>query len=375
MQHDIVPDEELINGEMTITLDIETSITDSPGIDDRANNPTFGIIAELPGGHSLDAVYMGRLEERFSRAATLGDEALCEMDLDTMDDAKDDDQLESDDPEVVAPIPLPHSGIKDHQQVLTTDALNNSYVCVGEAAIAGDLIAGGLLPTSFSHFWTFFTMAMLDDFWLSNLECKSLAYQYWNKISRAGAPATSSLDVDDFYRELLVADGNFKADHVRQSPLKTGKERIPDIWSGEGGQFMTPLPLYLKYLKEKQNSKPTKAPCENPFRVLEQAMLLSKACDIKGIVALACAWRGCFILTCVADLPVGEQQKNVDYILRELFQNGNFGEVRRILFMYDIVCQYIVHLTKHLGPDILEHLTIDQAIGLMHVHGHKDDCF
>ncbi|KAG6914776.1 hypothetical protein DXG01_015421 [Tephrocybe rancida] len=104
-----------------------------------------------------------------------------------MDNAKDDDQLESDDPKVVAPIPLPHSGIEDHQRFPTTDALNNSYVCMcgcwGEAAIAGDLVAGGLLPTSFNYFWTFFTTAMLDDFRLLNLECKSLAYQYWNKIS------------------------------------------------------------------------------------------------------------------------------------------------------------------------------------------------
>ncbi|KAG6904436.1 hypothetical protein DXG01_009973, partial [Tephrocybe rancida] len=71
----------------------------------------------------------------------------------------------------------------------------------------------------------------------------------------------------------------------------------------------------------------------------------------------------------------GEQQKNVDYILRELFRNGDMEEVRRILFMYDIVCQYIVHLADRLGPDIPPHITIDQAIGLMHVHGHKDDCY
>ncbi|KAG6913912.1 hypothetical protein DXG01_003588 [Tephrocybe rancida] len=104
-------------------------------------------------------------------------------------------------------------------------------------------------------------------------------------------------------------------------------------------------------------------------------MLLSKACDVKGIVALACAWHGCFIPTCVADLPAGEQQKNVDYILRELFHNGDMDEVRRILFMYDIVCQYIIHLEEHLGPDLPQHITIDQAIGLMHVHGHKDECY
>ncbi|KAG6914777.1 hypothetical protein DXG01_015422 [Tephrocybe rancida] len=137
----------------------------------------------------------------------------------------------------------------------------------------------------------------------------------------------------------VVVNGNFKADYVRQSPPKTGKESITTSGWVKG------------------------------------AMLLSKACDVKGIVALARAQHGCFIPTYVADLPAVEQQKNIDYILWELFWNGNFGEVQRIPFMYNIVCQYIVHLAKHLGTDIPEHLTIDQAIGLMHVHGHKDDCF
>ncbi|KAG6914541.1 hypothetical protein DXG01_016746 [Tephrocybe rancida] len=194
MQNNIVPDEELIAGEESM---IYPTITDS----------------------APDAAYIGRLEEQFRRATTLGEEAMHEMDPDTMDDAEDDDQLESDDPEVIAPIPLPRSGIEDRQRVPTSDALNNSYVhvvhvnsvhhtpltwcgCRGEAAITGDLVASGLLPTSFSRFWTFFTTAVLDDFRLLNLECKSSAYQYWSKISRAGALATSSLDVDDFYREL-----------------------------------------------------------------------------------------------------------------------------------------------------------------------------
>ncbi|KAG6905597.1 hypothetical protein DXG01_001766 [Tephrocybe rancida] len=64
------------------------------------------------------------------RAATLGNEDVREMDPDTLNDAEDDDQLESDDPEVVAPIPLPCSGIEDRERLLTADALNNSYVRV-----------------------------------------------------------------------------------------------------------------------------------------------------------------------------------------------------------------------------------------------------
>ncbi|KAG6903792.1 hypothetical protein DXG01_014857 [Tephrocybe rancida] len=177
-------------------------IAKHPGIDEVAKNATFGITPNSQDGGSLDALYIARLEEQFTRAATLSDEDVCETDPDTLNDTEDDDQLESDDPEVIAQIPLPCSGTSDCEQLLTADALNNSYVRMGEAAIAADLIAGGLLPTSFSCFQTFFMMAILDDFWLSNLECKSSAYQYWNKISWAGAPATSSLDVHDFYQDV-----------------------------------------------------------------------------------------------------------------------------------------------------------------------------
>ncbi|KAG6914907.1 hypothetical protein DXG01_014630 [Tephrocybe rancida] len=333
MQSDVALDGQENAGEAGTSSGTGISVAEYPGNDGIAENARFGIIANPQSRRSLDAAYMSRLEEQFTRAATLGNEDVHEMDPDTLNDAEDNDQLESDDPKVVGPIPLLCSGIEDHERLLTADALNNSYVRMGEAAIAADLVAGGLLPTSFSHFWMNILM------------------------------------------HSVVADGNFKADHVRQSLANKHKEIIPDIWLGEGGQFMTPLPPYLKYLKEKHNSKPTKAPCENQFRVLEQAMLLSKACNVKGIVALACARHGCFIPTCVANLPAGEQQKNVDYILQELFRNGNFREVRHILFMYDIVCQYIVHLAECLGTDIPQHLTIDQAIGLMHGHSHKDDCF
>ncbi|KAG6914226.1 hypothetical protein DXG01_001673 [Tephrocybe rancida] len=91
MQNNIVPDEELIAGEVPVTSGTSTSIADIPGINDIPNNHRFSIIAERLDRDLLDAAYIGRLEEQFCRAATLSDEALREMDPDTMDDAKDDD--------------------------------------------------------------------------------------------------------------------------------------------------------------------------------------------------------------------------------------------------------------------------------------------
>ena len=43
------------------------------------------------------------------------------------------------------------------------------------------------------------------------------------------------------------------------------------------------------------------------------ALLASKACDVTGIVALACAQHGCFVPDSLVDLFLGEQQKNVDF--------------------------------------------------------------
>src|SRR5258707_982645 len=57
-----------------------------------------------------------------------------------------------------------------------------------------------------------------------------------------------------------------------------------------------------------------KAPCETSFRAIENNML---ACDVTGIVAIACAWHGCFAPNLIVDLFREEQQKNVDWSLLE----------------------------------------------------------
>jgi CxC2 like cysteine cluster associated with KDZ transposases len=86
-----------------------------------------------------------------------------------------------------------------------TDALNNPYVrvvhtngvhhialvfcsCRGKEYAHSDLMAAGLVPTSFTRYRTLFTHAALDDFRLSNLECKASAYQYFQKLRRQTSP-------------------------------------------------------------------------------------------------------------------------------------------------------------------------------------------
>jgi hypothetical protein len=118
-----------------------------------------------------------------------------------------------------------------------------------------------------------------------------------------------------------------------------------------------------------------KAPCENHFRAIEQAMLMSKACDITGIVAIACARHGCFAPNSIVDLSRGEQQKNVDWAFLEALRTTNVENQQGVMLIYDIACQYFIHLYDRIGTLLPIGLEVDRAIGLFYVHGHKDECF
>jgi hypothetical protein len=118
-----------------------------------------------------------------------------------------------------------------------------------------------------------------------------------------------------------------------------------------------------------------KAPCENTFRAIEMAMLQSKACDVTGIVAIACARHGCFAPNSVANLFRGEQQKNVDWAFLQALKTTKVHDRQGAMLIYDIACQYMVHLRDRIGHLLPAGLDIDSAIGLFHVHGHKDICF
>jgi hypothetical protein len=104
-------------------------------------------------------------------------------------------------------------------------------------------------------------------------------------------------------------------------------------------------------------------------------LLFSKACDITGIVACACAWHGCFAPNSIVNLFRGEQQKNVDWSVLETIRSTNVHPKQGMTFYYDIACQYWVYLNEQIGELLLLELEFDQVIGLFHVHTHKEECF
>ena len=77
----------------------------------------------------------------------------------------------------------------------------------------------------------------------------------------------------------------------------------------------------------------------------------------------------------MVDLFKGEQQKNVDFAFLTVLKILQIDPDQGMLFIYDIVCQYIIHLKECIRHLLPASLVIDQAIDSFHVHAHKDECF
>lgn len=177
-------------------------------------------------------------------------------------------------------------------------------LCRGQDALPLDLFAAQMIPASLKRIKTLFTAQVLDMFRLCNLELKASAYQFYQllrRLTRPMAPAevlnlyrefrrmsrlwrwmkklkwagyagtnkpVNQVDAgeltiycpacpqpginipDDWkddparqvFKRIFVADGNFKADHVRQ------KNEVDDVWLSEGSGMIPQRQEYLDFL-------------------------------------------------------------------------------------------------------------------------------
>ena len=71
------------------------------------------------------------------------------------------------------------------------------------------------------------------------------------------------------------------------------------------------------------------------------------------------------------------RQLNRDYSLCKAL-SYNMEDIPVALVMYDIMCQYGVHLKERvensLGLSLPNSLELHTGIGLFHIHGHQDSC-
>ncbi|KAF8219773.1 hypothetical protein L208DRAFT_1337865, partial [Tricholoma matsutake] len=97
------------------------------------------------------------------------------------------------------------------------------------------------------------------------------------------------------------------------------------------------------------------------------------------VSATACGHHGCFCPSAVVDFQKGEQQANMDYSLSEALKNTNITRLKKIILIYDIMCQYWKRLRLRMEESQYIQLplsiTILHGIGLFHVGGHIWQCF
>ncbi|KAF9030921.1 hypothetical protein BJ165DRAFT_1306841, partial [Panaeolus papilionaceus] len=247
--------------------------------------------------------------------------------------------------------------------------------CDGEGSHFGDYVAAGLMPASFTRVNTLFTLQLLHFARLATLELQASVYQihqllvyiiaddlyhllqrmlhidrWLKKLKWAGfahltnkdptKPAAGELGIfcstcpqpsvnlppgweekdPKIYGRSFVADGNFKADHLSSAT------RAEETLLYDGAGMMPKSEIYKEHIRK-----------------------------------------------------ATETRTNVDFAFMQAIVRTNVDVRQRVTMIYDIGCQYSVHLRSRIDEMLSEHgmelLEIDHAIGMFHVHGHNDKCY
>ena len=110
-------------------------------------------------------------------------------------------------------------------------------------------------------------------------------------------------------------------------------------------------------------------------------MQLNKQCCSPKPVTGAALWqlpvRGTAVsrLTVSLICSVESSRKMLIGAFLESLCTTNVQPEQGVMLIYDIACQYCIHLRDRIGHLLPLGLDIDQAIGLFHVHAHKEKCF
>ncbi|KAH9914125.1 hypothetical protein B0H21DRAFT_782180 [Amylocystis lapponica] len=292
------------------------------------------------------------------------------------------------------------------------------------------LLDMALYPASHRRVKSCFTFRVLDDFLLDNLECKTSTLNFYSKLRRT-TNSTFPDQVPNRYQELLrvsrqwghmkdmmrhgfgypgrarpgpgdltffcaacpqpgvnlppewkedenqliytrgfMMDGNSSAEHLKM------RRPANDVAISDGTGFMVGEGRYKAHLKVAKEVK-SKSSCNN-HKAVNLANADRHKLEATGIGATACPRHGCFLPHAVVDFQKGERQMNMDYSFSQAL-GRNMENIQRVILLYDINCQYGVHLRQRFTESPYLHmprrLEIVQGIGLFHVHGHQDACF
>ncbi|KAN0137341.1 hypothetical protein V8E53_004786 [Lactarius tabidus] len=320
--------------------------------------------------------------------------------------------------------------VVDCQGVFTMEVL--FCACSDRRSKEEQLLGTRLFPATFKQIETVFSFAVLDNFLVDNLECKTTAQQYFSKLQSMTSTMFPDY-VQNRYKQLLrasrqwrdlknrmksglghkaeqetsedgsmsifcpacpqpgvnlpndwktkyspnelirtfIMDGNFSAEHMRYQTTEK------DVSLSPGMAFMANPDLYKTHLQSGAEMIQVENPntC-NTYKAIEQANSSRPHLDVTGIGAAACC-HGFFVPTSVVDFQKGERQINMDFSICKAL-SYNMKDIPVALLMYDIMCQYRVNFKKRIkkSPELSlpSSLELRTGIGLFHIHGHQDSC-
>ncbi|KAF8229600.1 hypothetical protein L208DRAFT_1150757, partial [Tricholoma matsutake] len=266
------------------------------------------------------------------------------------------------------------------------------------------------------------TFKVLNDVQLSHLECKSSAYRYYQKLWCMTSPLFPNV-VEDQYRELLRASWLWQMlkhlkwrGHWGESQSGAGSSsaaamhgatdiptfcvacpqpgvNLPENWTEDPDQmaytqtFVMDGNFTAVQQKHKNAHRDIKLSHGDFFMTkpnrykshLAVAKEVKEGSDVTGVSATACGRHGGFCPGAVVDFQKGEQQAHMDYSLSEALKNTNITGLKKIILIYDIMCQYWKRLRLQMEESQYIQLplsiTILHGIGLFHVGGHVWQCF
>ncbi|KAN0136391.1 hypothetical protein V8E53_005759 [Lactarius tabidus] len=325
--------------------------------------------------------------------------------------------------------------VVDCQGVFTMEVL--FCVCSDRRSKEEQLLGTCLFPATFKQIETVFSFAVLDNFLVNNLECKTTVQQYFSKLQSMTSTMFPDY-VQNRYKQLLHASCQWQdlknrmksglGHKAEQETSENGSMSIfcpvcpqpgvnlPNDWcyvhtpqtvgvshdnelirtfimdgnfSAEhmcyqttekdvllspGMAFMANPDLYKTHLQS--GAEMIQPNTCNMYKAIEQANSSQPHLDVTGIRAAACC-HGFFIPTSVVDFQKGERQINMDFSICKAL-SYNMKDIPVALLMYNIMCQYQVNFKKRIkkSPELSlpSSLELRTGIGLFHIHGHQDSC-
>ncbi|EAU89886.2 hypothetical protein CC1G_07038 [Coprinopsis cinerea okayama7 len=291
------------------------------------------------------------------------------------------------------------------------------------------MLRNDFYPSTPKAIRTVFSFSMLDEYLLETLECYTSTHHYYSKIRRltnepfpdtvpdrtrelrrvgrqwrrlkelkrngyghcSETPGKGDLalccaacpqpgvnleadweqDKDQWkFTRSFVADGNFTCIHRKQ------KRGELDVYLKNGEGYMVETTEYGRHLATaKETAEP---PTCHEHRAIADKSKVRKGLDATGIGAIACMRHGAFVPSSIVDFQKGERHINMDYALSEALKHSNMDKIQRVIFVYDINCQYSKKALERLRSgdylELNESLNFIFGIGLFHVHGHQEAC-